>query len=659
MPRNVTVTLDDGTQHSYQNIPDDVTPDQVTQRAQKDFGKGVTAIDGGRSSSSQQGSGADVPLVAGMQGYEEQQAAQQAQYANTPANPEPSLIDKIGAIGRTAASIPLAMAGSLVAGPLAITHDIMKGVAGTKAGDLLGVPASYTNSNRTAEDVYGETMGNFTAPAMYRASPTTKEYMGNIGEKLGALDPAMTMALPGKGAAIQGVKNAVTQEVGLIPRTLSEATGALSKGVDEAKSGVMKLNEPEILKINDMAERIKSGSTENDLAPFKLDGDKVVADPHAKAAISQGWEEGTVQNIKTMDKQTTDAANEMLDMAEKGRNDKTFRDQNHPTVVIVNALEQNINFLKSKNTEAGKEIDSIANNFPKEPIDVSAAIDKFIAELEDRAHIKFPRDESGAVIVGKDKKITPDFKGSNLEGAEYASDRNFLQTTLNRLTDTGAPTPFNVHRVKKYIDDTVTWGKGNNSTTRPEIERAVKGLRNGLDDVLDNTYPDYNAANVKYRDTVTALDGLQDAAGKKLDFFAEGANQQLGTLSKRLMQNVTTRQELQNAITKLQDTSLKYGNPKTVDINRLGSFGADIESVYKNARPYSFQAQTALGVARAAHGDVSAAVHAAGAAKDFVLRRTPEKQFNTLSSLIGQQRIKHVRAKPKTTKLQSTERVAQ
>lgn len=74
--------------------------------------------------------------------------------------------------------------------------------------------------------------------------------------------------------------------------------------------------------------------------------------------------------------------------------------------------------------------------------------------------------------------------------------------------------------------------------------------------MLDNTYPDYNAANVKYRDTVTALDGLQDAAGKKLDFFAEGANQQLGTLSKRLMQNVTTRQELQNAITKLQDTSL-------------------------------------------------------------------------------------------------------
>jgi len=53
MPRNITVTLDDGTQHSYQNVPDDVTPEQVTQRAQQEFGKGVTSIDGGRGSESQ------------------------------------------------------------------------------------------------------------------------------------------------------------------------------------------------------------------------------------------------------------------------------------------------------------------------------------------------------------------------------------------------------------------------------------------------------------------------------------------------------------------------------------------------------------------------------------------------------------------------------
>lgn len=49
MPRNITVTFSDGSTHVYQNAPDNITPDQVTARAQKDFGKPVKALDGGRN----------------------------------------------------------------------------------------------------------------------------------------------------------------------------------------------------------------------------------------------------------------------------------------------------------------------------------------------------------------------------------------------------------------------------------------------------------------------------------------------------------------------------------------------------------------------------------------------------------------------------------
>lgn len=49
MPRNITVTLADGSQHVYANAPDNITPDQVTARAQNDFGQSVTTLDGGRS----------------------------------------------------------------------------------------------------------------------------------------------------------------------------------------------------------------------------------------------------------------------------------------------------------------------------------------------------------------------------------------------------------------------------------------------------------------------------------------------------------------------------------------------------------------------------------------------------------------------------------
>jgi hypothetical protein len=49
MARNITVTFDDGTSHVYKNAPDNLTPDMVQVRAQKDFGKAVKSLDGGRA----------------------------------------------------------------------------------------------------------------------------------------------------------------------------------------------------------------------------------------------------------------------------------------------------------------------------------------------------------------------------------------------------------------------------------------------------------------------------------------------------------------------------------------------------------------------------------------------------------------------------------
>lgn len=47
MSKNITVTFEDGTSHVYQGAPDTVTPEDITARAQKEFNKNVTALDGG------------------------------------------------------------------------------------------------------------------------------------------------------------------------------------------------------------------------------------------------------------------------------------------------------------------------------------------------------------------------------------------------------------------------------------------------------------------------------------------------------------------------------------------------------------------------------------------------------------------------------------
>jgi archaellum component FlaC len=49
MARDITVTFEDGTQHQYKGAPDDITPDIVAARAQKEFNAPVAHIDGGRT----------------------------------------------------------------------------------------------------------------------------------------------------------------------------------------------------------------------------------------------------------------------------------------------------------------------------------------------------------------------------------------------------------------------------------------------------------------------------------------------------------------------------------------------------------------------------------------------------------------------------------
>ena len=52
MPRNITITFDDGTSHQYVGVPDNVTPEQVHQRATQEHGKAIVNIDGGNLSDS-------------------------------------------------------------------------------------------------------------------------------------------------------------------------------------------------------------------------------------------------------------------------------------------------------------------------------------------------------------------------------------------------------------------------------------------------------------------------------------------------------------------------------------------------------------------------------------------------------------------------------
>lgn len=206
MPRNITVTFDDGTSHVYQNAPDDITPDQVTARAQKDFGKSVTALDGGRSAKAaapqsgvpvgRVGMGADVGPAMGLLSPEQKREALQTGagiIAGMAAGPilgagAEALGGALPALARFTAPLATALRTSGMESGLARTAPrsaqlAMRGVGGAATG---GVAAGVVNPEDTGFGmVSGAAVPVVGAPLLAK----TASGIGGLIDRLGGVSP--------------------------------------------------------------------------------------------------------------------------------------------------------------------------------------------------------------------------------------------------------------------------------------------------------------------------------------------------------------------------------------------------------------------------------------------------------------------------------------
>lgn len=108
MARNITVVFDDGTSHVYQNAPDDLTPDAVQSRAQKDFGKSVVSLDGGKKTAASTKPASKANLIPGAEN----------DVLPTPRK-EMGLIERAKNIGKGLVEIPGAVIGGALQEPVA------------------------------------------------------------------------------------------------------------------------------------------------------------------------------------------------------------------------------------------------------------------------------------------------------------------------------------------------------------------------------------------------------------------------------------------------------------------------------------------------------------------------------------------------------------
>jgi len=471
-----------------------------------------------------------------------------------------------------------------------------------------------------------------------------------IGETLpAAIVEGLT--LKGAGAGIEGLRRgaaATGRGLETVAPVAREVAGEL---VETGKD----LISAQGSKKADIARRLSIGSLDDDLAGFKLGtdftpesklgralelgGKRVETDRPAKAAMGQGVKRGVVAAMVGASAADKTAMARMLSIIKRGKENARFQAEFRASDVVGEVILSKVKGVKAANKSAGKDIDVQANKLKGKPVDLIEPIVAFEDGL----------DALGVRLIPDGKGGTkPDFESSVLPPGDRGPIREVLRQM--NLAGEGGVDGLSAHKMKRIIDNNVTFGKTKTGLSG-DAEAVLKKFRREIDGVLDSNFPDYNKANIQYSETITAINDLQDAVGRKLDFEGPNAEKALGTVMGRVLSNAQTRIPIQDAVVALEKVNDKFkGGPlrigkepktKETDFITLLMAADEFESLFDVAPAKSLQGQVRKGTSNAisdiAEAKISpgAAVLKAGAkGVDAALRRTDAKKFKALNEIL-------------------------
>lgn len=278
MPRDITITFDDGSQHVYRGAPDDVTPEAVQTRAQQEYGKAVTGIDGGRKGKEGE-SGSMLDVIRTL----------------TPAGALASLTTEEGR-GNAVAGLAGVLRGGkdvIDTGAEYLARGYDKATGGDQptlgsliTGDKPGEAARVRKMNEAGKKDFQQDYGDSTSAAVGRVGGQVLATMpvggavGQLLKLLGATRLGTAVATGGMNTGAEVAPTFAGKAVDLGIRSAGGAiNGAASAGMvdsDAASTGAMiGAAAPPVIKLAGKA----GGAAAELVRPFTKGGqDKIVAD---------------------------------------------------------------------------------------------------------------------------------------------------------------------------------------------------------------------------------------------------------------------------------------------------------------------------------------------------------------------------------------------
>lgn len=246
------------------------------------------------------------------------------------------------------------------------------------------------------------------------------------------------------------------------------------------------------------------------LAPAVLEKAKI--SPGFKGLIEeatkQGFNEKDINFLSSVGPKDKPVLRKMYDLTVKAQSDP--RQVTRAADVLGDTITNQVKQVQGLNSQAGKAVDVAAKSLKGQVVDVTPVREYITSKLDD-AGIKIAQDGS----LDFEQSV---FKNTPLIQKE-------IQKVISSAPD--GSDAYQLHIFKKSIDELVNYGTGGEGL-KGASANILKGIRNATDEVLDNTFQDYNVANTSYKATRDFLDQAKDIAGKNVDLSTKEGSQAFG-----------------------------------------------------------------------------------------------------------------------------------
>lgn len=474
---------------------------------------------------------------------------------------------------------------------------LASGALGAAAGGLAGIGQGVANiagvgDGTSAADRVEQVQSALTYEPRTTGGQASLEQLAPVGSAIEfATDVPATAAAAGAEAlgADEQAQAAIYGGVKAIPEALGAALGsraavrqaggpeAASEAVRRAPAAAAEAipqrpSRREAAKLLQQ-EQFDAPTAKFELSPTSQPGaarPRVQLVPEYAEAVRQGFDEGVVAAMKEGSPRDVAMMKDMVNIRQRQKQNALYNKR--ATDVAGDALASRVNFVIARNKQAGAELDNVAKGLRGQQVDVSPAVDQFLADLDNMG-------------IRLDGNLRPIFDGSDIEGLTGV--QNVVSNIVKRMKSGRAPDAYDAHRLKRFIDEQVSYGKTQEGMSG-QVERVLKNLRRNIDSKLDESFPEYDAVNTQYAETITALDAIQDAMGAKVDFDSARADKSMGTRLRALWSNQQGRVGMEDAIDLLDDTAARYGGEFDTNVRLLSRFAQELDRVF------GAEAQTSL-----------------------------------------------------------------